>query len=258
MGSIFPGLAFDIAPKGDPLHRRVFPQDRKLFLVPGQLRLVIAGHVEFRNIDGQSGVGQHIQDRSHRTDAHIIHVEVMALNADAVDQPPAVEQLDDLHILGGCVGIADDPVIIDEQFGIGESLPGLFEGPNHPVPPRCSVPSDGILIGGRGVQGFVDHIHKFGIAVALPGRLNPLDQLRPLLRGGKAAHPTGLLAPPYQRVKLKGKSVFLSVIVGHVRLRPIHAAPGGFDGFPFRRIFRGDLIPIRSEVRGNIICNHIS
>src|SRR5690606_38790019 len=44
MGSILPGFTFDVTPDGDSLHCRVLPENRKLFLVPGQLRLIVSGH----------------------------------------------------------------------------------------------------------------------------------------------------------------------------------------------------------------------
>jgi hypothetical protein len=83
----------------------------------------------------------------------------MALHADVIDQPLGVENVDDLNVLvQGAVGVVQDVVLVQAQFGIGTILPRLLIRPNDPFPVR--VAAELVLVAGCIVYGLVDDIDE--------------------------------------------------------------------------------------------------
>ncbi|MNI88655.1 hypothetical protein D3C73_1459760 [compost metagenome] len=92
----------------------MLPEDREFLLIALQLRIVVTRHIQLRHIDWQLCCRQLVQNSCHGTSRYRIHIEIMSLNTDAIDQSSIFQKVDNLDILVCFVRIINDAIFVDE------------------------------------------------------------------------------------------------------------------------------------------------
>ena len=211
------------------------------------------------------------RSRLRLVDRHVARGrERVALFTDGVEQVLALEDVDDLQVLGRrAVGVGD-AVVVEHQLRVGEVLLRQPEGVEDPVPagavgavgaaerPRVVAARVAVaaLVGGvravrRVVQRFVDDLQPLDVRVAQGDGREPLLDLDQLLLGAQCRHPRRLLVAPDEHVEVKRPAVGLREVVCLIEVGPAHrgGTAGARRAAPLARVLGGDLVEVLREQR---------
>ena len=163
----------------------MLPHDGKQLLVFLGLRILGDGHrqtvaradaldIEFRDIQIESGRCVIVETLLHLRRRHVIKIEIMSLDTDAVDQVLGLEQLDDCDQRGSGRWVVFRAIFVDQELCIGKILPSFLKRPDYPIPTGSSIAPQRILKGARGFHRFVYHVDRPSVGVFLATGFDPV------------------------------------------------------------------------------------